>query len=108
MNSALGRNGNAGEPTNQALADFPSTPAGVLVLHIQNKVFHLERKSVGVAERTAAPVCEPLKADSDRKSCNRSCAKCRTPCRVPPSARRLAGEQQTAASRPSPNTPSKA
>src|SRR5437868_14091005 len=62
MNSALGRNGNAGEPTNQALADFPSTPAGVLVLHIQNKVFHLERKLVGVAERTAAPVCEPLNA----------------------------------------------
>ena len=32
------------------------------MLDIQNKVFHLERKLVGVAIRTAAPVCEPLNA----------------------------------------------
>src|ERR1700688_4607197 len=62
MNGAFGRDGNTGKSADQALADFPSTPAGVLVLHIQNKVFHLERKSVGVAEWTAAPVCEPLNA----------------------------------------------
>jgi hypothetical protein len=30
--------------------------------HIQNKVFHLERKLVGVAVGTAAPICEPLQA----------------------------------------------
>src|SRR5262249_27188544 len=33
---------------------------------------------------------------------------CQTPGKVPPSARRLAGEPQTAFFRPSPNTPSKA
>ena len=31
---------------------------------------------------------------SDRRSCNLSCEKCRTPCRVPPSARRLACEHK--------------
>ena len=39
---------------------FRAPQAGVLVLHIQNKVFHLERKLVGVAVRAAASVCEPL------------------------------------------------
>ena len=62
LNGAFGRDGDTGKSADQALADFPSPPAGVLVLHIQNKVFHLERKLVGVAVRTAAPVGEPLNA----------------------------------------------
>ena len=62
MNGAFGRDGNTGKSADQAFADFSRTPAGVLVLHIQNKVFHLERKLVGVAVPTAAPVCEPLNA----------------------------------------------
>src|ERR1700751_42617 len=45
---------------------------------------------------------------SDRRSCSRSCGRSQTPCRVPPSVRRLAGEPQTAFSHLSPNTPSKA
>src|SRR5580704_6793698 len=47
-------------------------------------------------------------AGNDQRSCSRSCGRSQTPCRVPPSARRLAGEPQTATFRPSPNTPSKA
>jgi hypothetical protein len=62
MNGAFGRDGDTGKSADQALADFPSPPAGVLVLHLQNKVFHLERKLVGVAVRTTTPVCEPLQA----------------------------------------------
>jgi hypothetical protein len=42
------------------------------------------------------------------KSCSPSCGKSQTPCKVPPSPRRLAGEPQTAVFRPLPNTPSKA
>src|SRR5262249_11809650 len=54
----------------------------------------------------SAPECHT--PDSGRRSCSRSCGRCQTPCKVPPSPRRLAGEQQTAFFRPSPNTPSKA
>ena len=37
-------------------------PAGVLVLYVQDEVFDLERKLVGVAIRTSASVREPLHA----------------------------------------------
>src|SRR5207245_740997 len=46
--------------------------------------------------------------DNDRRSYSRSCARFQTPCKVPPSPRRLAGEPQTAVFHPLPNTPSKA
>src|ERR1700719_2443968 len=62
MNSTFRGNGNTGEPAQQALTDFASTPAGVLVLYVQNEVFDLERKLVGVAIRTSASVREPLHA----------------------------------------------
>src|SRR5439155_25725427 len=62
MDGAFGGKGNLGEPTEQALANFASTPTGVLVLHVQNVVFHLEREFVGVAERTPASVGEPVNA----------------------------------------------
>jgi hypothetical protein len=62
MDGTFGWNGYAGEPANQALTDFASTPAGVLVLYVQDEVFHLERKSVGVAIRTSSSVREPLHA----------------------------------------------
>src|SRR5215470_14747963 len=45
---------------------------------------------------------------SDRRSYIPSYGKCQTPCKVPPSPRRLAGELQTAVFHPLPNTPSKA
>ena len=46
--------------------------------------------------------------DNDRRSYSRSCGRCQTPCKVPPSPRRLAGEPQTAFFHPLLNTPSKA
>src|SRR6202030_480268 len=62
MNSTFRRNGNTGEAPQQALTDFASTPAGVLVLYVQDEVFDLERKAVGVTIRTSASVREPLHA----------------------------------------------
>src|SRR3984957_10707656 len=62
MDGTFRRDGNTGEPAQQALTDFASTPAGVLVLYVQDEVFDLERKLVGVAIRTSASVREPLHA----------------------------------------------
>src|ERR1700681_3737863 len=62
MNSTFRRDGNTGEAPQQALTDFASTPTGVLVLYVQDEVFDLERKLVGVAIRTSASVREPLHA----------------------------------------------
>src|SRR6202041_3126226 len=62
MDGTFGRAGNTGEPAQQALPDFASTPAGVLVLYVQDEVFDLERKSVGVAIRASASVGQPLNA----------------------------------------------
>jgi hypothetical protein len=62
MDGAFGRDGNPGKPADQALADFASTPAGVLLFHIQDKVLHLKRKLVSVAIGTSASVGEPVNA----------------------------------------------
>src|SRR3984893_2807364 len=62
MDGTFRRDGNTGEAAQQALTDFASTPAGVLVLYVQDEIFDLERKSVGVAIRTSASVREPLHA----------------------------------------------
>src|SRR4029077_3828815 len=45
--------------------------------------------------RTGLDYPECCIPDSARRSCPRSCERCRTPCKVPPSPRRLAGEPQT-------------
>ncbi len=60
MDGALRRRLDIRETAQQALANFTSTPAGVLVLHLQDVVLHLERKLIGVAIGTAAPVGQPL------------------------------------------------
>src|SRR5258708_21572657 len=44
----------------QALADFTSTPAGALVLHVQDVVLHLKGKLMGVAIGTTASIRQPL------------------------------------------------
>src|ERR1022692_3879430 len=62
MDGTFRRDGNTGEAAQQALTDFASTPTGVLVLYVQDEVFDLERKLVGVAVRTSASVREPLHA----------------------------------------------
>src|SRR6266480_662863 len=60
MDGALGRNRNAGEPADQALANLPSTPAGVLALHVQNIVLHLEGKLVSVTIGATTPIGQSL------------------------------------------------
>src|SRR4029077_1092361 len=62
MDGAVGGDGDAREPADQALADFASTPAGVLLLHVQDKVLRLKRMLVGIAIGTAAPVGQSLSA----------------------------------------------
>src|SRR6202158_5736076 len=62
MDGTFRRGWNTGEPAQQALTNFASTPAGVLMLYVQDEIFDLERKSVGVAIRTSASVREPLHA----------------------------------------------
>jgi hypothetical protein len=52
--------GNARESADQAIANFASTPGGVLTLHVQNEVLYLKRKLVGVPIGTPASVGEPL------------------------------------------------
>src|SRR6266513_3092852 len=65
---------------------------------------------IGMPENLRSRRSRILRAphDSDRISCSRFCGRCQTPDRVPPLARRLAGEPQTAVFHPLPNTPSKA
>src|SRR5947207_7669183 len=62
MDGAFGGKGNVGESTEQALANFASTPTGVLMLDVQNVVLHLKGKLVGVAIGTSAPVGETVNA----------------------------------------------
>jgi hypothetical protein len=62
MDGALGWHSNTREPAKQTLTDFARTPARVLTLDVQNVVFYLKRKLVGIAIRTPASVGEPLKA----------------------------------------------
>src|ERR1700689_3198782 len=49
MDGTFGGDGDVGESANEALANLACTPAGVLTLHVQNIVFHLKGKLVGVA-----------------------------------------------------------
>ncbi|MGB7849146.1 MAG: hypothetical protein WBL63_26270 [Candidatus Acidiferrum sp.] len=62
MDSTFRRDGNTGEPAQQALTDFACTPVGVLTLDVQDVVLDLERKLVGIAIRTPASVGEPRNA----------------------------------------------
>src|SRR6202040_2319007 len=60
MDGALGRDGDAGESPDQALADLTGAPRGVFALHVQDKVFHLKGKLMSIAIGTAASVRQPL------------------------------------------------
>ena len=60
MDRAFGGNLDTGEPPAQALSDLTSTPAGVLTLDVQDIVLQLERKLMGIATRTPAPVRQSL------------------------------------------------
>src|SRR5215469_9504005 len=60
MDGALGGNLDAGESAQQALADFTSTPAGMLVLDVENVVLHLKGELMGIAIGATAPIRQPL------------------------------------------------
>src|SRR5882724_8344329 len=62
MDGALRWNLDTGEPANQALSDFPSTPGGVLALHVQNIVLKLKRKLPAIAIGPPTTVGQPLNA----------------------------------------------
>src|SRR6202041_3058050 len=56
MDGALGRNLDVRESPDQALANFPSAPAGVLPLHVQDEGLPLQRQLIGIAIGTTASV----------------------------------------------------
>jgi hypothetical protein len=60
MDGALGWDGDPGESAEQALSNLAGTPDGVLALHVQDVVLHLEGKLIRVAIGTPAPVGQPL------------------------------------------------
>src|ERR1700688_5100464 len=60
MDGAFGGDGDVGESAKEALANLACAPAGVLTLHVQNIVFHLEGKLVGVAIGTPASIGQSL------------------------------------------------
>jgi hypothetical protein len=62
VDGALGRHRNTREPAKQTLTDFANTPAGALTLDVQDVVFYLERKLVGIAIRATASVRQPMNA----------------------------------------------
>src|ERR1022692_2650284 len=60
MDGTFGGDGDVGESTKEALANLACAPAGVLTLHVQNIVFHLEGKLVGIAIGTPASIGQSL------------------------------------------------
>ena len=60
VDGAFRRDGDAGEPAEQALADLTGAPAAMLALHVQNVVLHLKGKLVGIAKGTSAPIGQSL------------------------------------------------
>jgi hypothetical protein len=60
MDGAFGGHWNTGEPAHEAFPDFASTPAGVLTLHVQDVVLHLEGELIRVPKGTSAPVRQPF------------------------------------------------
>src|SRR5215469_5580250 len=60
MDGAFRRDGNPAESANEALADFAGAPAGVLALHVQDKVLHLKGKLVRVTIGASAPIGQPV------------------------------------------------
>src|ERR1700731_1046756 len=108
MDGALGRDLDPGEPADQALSDFPCTPAGALALYVQDKVLHLKRKLMGIPTGTPAPIGESLNSTLLVAIEDLVAGLAGDP-ELPAEFRhRLAGEQQTADVHPLPNTPSKA
>src|ERR1700730_6486607 len=63
MNGAFGWDLDAvGESADETLADFAGTPAAVLTFDVENKILHLKRKLMSIAEGAPASVRQPLHA----------------------------------------------
>ena len=60
MDGALGRDRDPRESADETLSDFPSTPAGVLALHVQDVILHLEGELIRIAVGSSASVRQPL------------------------------------------------
>src|SRR5260221_12308732 len=60
VDGAFRRDGDAGEPAEQALADLTGAPVAMLALHVQNVVLHLKAKVAGIAKGTSAPIGQSL------------------------------------------------
>src|SRR3954447_22248527 len=60
MDGAFGGDLDTGESPDQALADFTGAPGGVLALNVEDIVFHLKGKLMGIAAGTSAPIGQPL------------------------------------------------
>jgi hypothetical protein len=56
VNGAFRWNFNSRKSPDQALSNLPRAPTGVLALHVQDVVLHLERKLMGIVIRAAASV----------------------------------------------------
>src|SRR5260370_40356730 len=108
MDGALGRNLDPGESADQALANLSRTPGGVLTLHVQGVVLHLERQLVRVVMRAAASVGQPLHATFLVAFKDLVAGLTRDPKLSAKFRHRLAGDPRTAVFHPSPNTPSMA
>ncbi len=104
VDRAFGRDRHSGEPPDQTLSDLTGTPAGVLALDVQNVVFNLKRKLTAKTIGSTTPIREPLNP-AFLVAIEDFVAGLAGDSKLPA---RLAGEPQTAVSRPSPNTPSKA
>src|SRR5215469_12966975 len=108
MDSALGRERNTGEPAQQTLADLAGAPAGMLLLHVQDKVLDLKWKLVAIAIWAPTAVGQPLQP-TRLITVKDLVAGLPRDAELPAKlGHRLAGEPQTAVFRLSPNTPSKA
>ena len=60
MNRAFGGKLDRRESPRQALSDLARTPAGIIMLGVENVVLHLKRESIRIPIRTPAPVGQPL------------------------------------------------
>src|ERR1700746_2207959 len=101
VNGAFRWNFNSRKSPDQALSNLARAPTGVLALHVQDVGSPPGKEADGHSDKGGGFGRLGLVhriPDSDRKSYSRSCGRCRTLCRVPPSARQLAGERQTALS----------
>src|SRR5947207_449070 len=60
MDGAFGRDLDAGESADQALADLAGAPTGVLTLYVENVVLHLKGELMSIAIGTPASIRQPL------------------------------------------------